>query len=192
LSPDIYCVPAAAGAAMGSTNPTKEGNCCVATIEKNPSMLWLKDSMGPGSFHRPGTARSGVNPWTARPVNSGIRDRSRDSDAGAAGPFPECPGEAFIIPRARDRNLYRSRPGIPASASAGLGDTRESRRSRARSGAAGRATAKKPPAFLAPQPEHQGGRGDPMLRRQIRQDCSRGPTCSRHPEPAEELEIVRA
>jgi hypothetical protein len=39
LSHDFCCVPAAAGAAIGSTNPTKNGDFCVAPMEKEANPL---------------------------------------------------------------------------------------------------------------------------------------------------------
>ena len=50
------------------------------------------------------TKRSGVNPRTPRPVNSGTRGRGSDNDRRRRAPSASAPGEAFLMACARDRS----------------------------------------------------------------------------------------
>src|SRR5258708_4647893 len=67
------------------------------------------------------TKRSGVNPRAPRPVKRAPGTGAVIATPERRDPFPSAPGEAFLIPCAKDR-YRRPRPGIPLSGSAGLGE----------------------------------------------------------------------
>jgi hypothetical protein len=64
------------------------------------------------------TKRSGVNPRAPRPVKRAPGTGAVIATPERRDPFPSAPGEAFLIPCAKDR-YRRPRPGIPLSGSCG-------------------------------------------------------------------------